>query len=111
MYPLLPPGTFLQVDESKDKIAQGMWRSEFERPVYFVETREGYTCCWCSLKGENIVLQPHSLSPAPVRILRHPQAAEVIGQVVGIALKLGEWRPLEPLSDGKPKSKAHAALN
>jgi len=26
MYPLLPPGTFLQVDESKDKIAQGMWR-------------------------------------------------------------------------------------
>src|ERR1700685_4503736 len=72
MYPLLPPGTFLQVDESKDKIAQGMWRSEYERPIYFVETREGYTCCWCTLKGENIVLQPHSLSPVPVRILRHP---------------------------------------
>jgi transcriptional regulator with XRE-family HTH domain len=111
MYPLLPPGTFLQVDEPKDKIVQGMWRSEFERPVYFVETREGYTCCWCTLKGENIVLQPHSLSPAPVRILRHPQAAEVIGQVVGIALKLGEWRPLEPSADGKLESKVHAALN
>jgi transcriptional regulator with XRE-family HTH domain len=111
MYPLLPPGTFLQVDESKDKIAQGMWRSEFERPVYFVETREGYTCCWCTLKGENIVLQPHSLSPVPVRVLRHPQGAEVIGQVVGIALKLGEWRPLESLSDAKPESKERAALN
>jgi len=26
-----------------------------------------------------------------VRVLRHPQEAEVVGQVVGIALKLGEW--------------------
>jgi len=48
-----------------------------------VETREGYTCCWCTSKDENIVLQPHSLSPVAVRILRHPRDAEVIGQVVG----------------------------
>ncbi len=63
MYPLLPPGTFLQVDESRNKVVAGMWRSELERPIYFVETREGYTCCWCSLKGDQIVLQPHPLSP------------------------------------------------
>ncbi len=63
MYPLLPPGTFLQVDESRNKVVSGMWRSELERPIYFVETREGYTCCWCSLKGDQIVLQPHPLSP------------------------------------------------
>ena len=111
MYPLLPPGTFLQVDESRNKILPGMWRSEYERPIYFVETRDGYTCCWCTLKGDSIVLQPHSLSPVPVRILRHPQSAEVIGQVVGIALRLGEWRPLEALSDSKPDSKERAALN
>jgi hypothetical protein len=111
MYPLLPPGTFLQVDESKNEIVLGMWHSEYERPIYFVETREGYTCCWCTMKGEDIVLQPHSLSPAPVRILKHPQDAEVIGQVVGIALKLGEWRPLESLADSKPDSKERAALN
>ena len=41
MYPLLPPGTFLQVDESRSKVESGMWRSEYERPIYFVETREG----------------------------------------------------------------------
>jgi len=111
MYPLLPPGTFLQVDESKNKIAHGMWRSEYERPIYFVETREGYTCCWCTSKDENIVLQPHSLSPVAVRILRHPRDAEVIGQVVGIALKLGQWCPLESLSEGKPESKERATLN
>ena len=111
MFPLLPPGTFLQVDESRNKIVRGMWRTELERPIYFVETREGYTCCWCSLKGEQIVLQPHPLSPVHVKILRHPQEAEVIGQVVGIALKLGEWLPMEPLTSTKPESKEPAALN
>ncbi|HEX3352248.1 MAG TPA: helix-turn-helix transcriptional regulator [Terriglobales bacterium] len=111
MYPLLPPGTFLQVDESRTKILSGMWRSELERPIYFVETREGYTCSWCSLKGDQITLQPHPLSPVAVRILRHPQEAEVIGRVVGIALKLGEWLPVESLPDSKPAPKERAALN
>jgi transcriptional regulator with XRE-family HTH domain len=111
MFPLLPPGTFLQVDESRNKIVQGMWRTELERPMYFVETREGYTCCWCSLRGEQIVLQPHPLSPVPVRMLRHPQEAEVIGQVVGVALKLGEWIPTDSLAASKPESKVPATLN
>src|ERR1700730_8594910 len=111
MFPLLPPGTLLQVDESRSKIVQGKWRSELERPIYFVETRDGYTCCWCSLRGEQIVLQPHPLSPVPVKILRHPQEAEVIGQVVGIALKLGEWVPMESLPVPKAESKKPATLN
>lgn len=111
MYPLLPPGTFLQVDESRSKIVPGIWRTELERPIYFVETREGYTCCWCSLKGEQIVLQPHPLSPVPVRMMRHPQEAEVIGQIVGVALKLGEWLPTESVTAPKPESKEPPALN
>lgn len=92
MYPLLLPGSFLQIDESKNQVSSGMWRSEYERPVYFVETREGYRCCWCTLKGEQIVLQPHPLSPVAVRVLRHPRDAEVIGQVVGVAMCLGDWQ-------------------
>jgi transcriptional regulator with XRE-family HTH domain len=111
MYPLLPPGTFLQVDEARNKIEQALWRSELERPIYFVETRDGYTCCWCSLKGDDIVLHSHPLSPVPVRVLRHPREAEVIGQVVGIALKLGEWRPVESLPEAKADSKEHVTLN
>jgi transcriptional regulator with XRE-family HTH domain len=111
MYPLLPPGTFLQVDESRNKVVAGMWRSEYERPIYFVETREGYTCSWCSLKGDQIILQPHPLSPAAVRVMRHPQEAEVLGRVVGVALKLGEWLPVESLPDSKPEPKEHAALH
>jgi len=45
MYPLLPPGSFVQVDETRSRVAEGHWRSEYERPIYFVETREGHTCC------------------------------------------------------------------
>jgi hypothetical protein len=88
MYPILPPGSFVQVDESKNKIVEGIWRSEYERPIYFVETRKGYKCCWCSLKNGQITLQPHPLSPEPAQILPHPQEAEVIGQVVGVAMRL-----------------------
>jgi transcriptional regulator with XRE-family HTH domain len=107
MFPLLPPGSFVQVDESKNKVVEGVWRSEYERPIYFVETRDGHTCCWCSMRRDDIILQPHPLSPVPVRILRHPQDAEVLGQVVGVAMKLTEWRAF----DSFPGSKVPAALN
>lgn len=105
MYPLLPPGSFIQIDESRTKVVQGAWRSEYERPIYFVETRAGHTCCWCTMKGnDQIVLQPHPLSPIQIRILRHPQDAEVIGQVVGVAMRLGVWRSVEPSSEQKQRS-------
>ena len=107
MYPILPPGTFVQVDESKTRVAEGAWRSEYERPIYFVETREGYTCCWCTLQQDGLVLQSHPLSPVPVRLLKHPQEAEVIGQVVGVAMRVGEWSTVE----SSPEPRAREALN
>ena len=91
MYPLLLPGSFIQVDESKNRETPAMWRSEYERPVYFVETREGHTCCWCDLKGETLILQSHPLSPVAVRTLKYQREAEVLGQVVGVAMRLGDW--------------------
>ena len=106
MYPILPPGSFVQVDESLNKAAEGTWRSEFERPIYFVETREGYVCAWCHVRRESIVLQPHPLSPVPVRMLRHPQEAEIIGQVVGVAMRLGDWHAPGSLTERK----GHSAL-
>ena len=101
MYPLLLPGSFVQVDEERSRVEEGPWRSEWERPIYFVETREGHVCCWCSLRRGEIVLQSHPLSPVAARILKHPQEAEVIGQVVGVAMRLVGWyapdeRQLQP---------------
>lgn len=89
MHPMLQPGAFVQVDESKRVVVEHRWRSEYERPIYFVETREGFTCSWCSSLPNSLVLLPHPLSPTPVRVLKHPEEAEVIGQVVGVAMRIG----------------------
>jgi len=106
MYPILQPGSFVQVDEAKNKVGEGIWHSEFERPIYFVEMREGFTCCWCSIKRDSIVLQPHPLSHVSVRILRYPQEAEVLGQVIGVAMRLGDWHS----PDFRPAPKVRSAL-
>ena len=107
MYPILPPGSFVQVDESRNKIEEGVvWRSELERPIYFVEMRDGFTCCWCSIRRDSIVLQPHPLSGVPVRVLRYPQEAEVLGQVVGVAMRLGDLH----YSDFQATPKVRSAL-
>lgn len=108
MYPILPPGTFVQIDETKNKVAEGGWRSEYERPIYFVETRNGHTCCWCTLSRQEIILQSHPLSPVTLKVLKYPHQAEVIGQVVGVAMRLGEWRPVYDSSTG---SRGPAVLN
>jgi hypothetical protein len=94
MYPLLPPGSFVQVDETKNRVMEGVWRSEIERPIYFVETRDDYVCSWCQVSRDRIILQSHPLSPVAVRSLKHPQEAEVIGQVVGAAIRFGAWQVL-----------------
>ncbi len=111
MYPLILPGSFVQVDEERSRVEEAKWRSELERPVYFVETREGYICCWCAVRKGEIVLQSHPLSPVQPRILKHPQEAEVIGQVVGVAMRLGGWNsttqqsqsPSPESGEGDPK--------
>jgi transcriptional regulator with XRE-family HTH domain len=111
MYPLLLPGSFVQVDEDRSRVEEKKWHSELERPIYFVETREGHVCCWCSVRRGEIVLQSHPLSPVPARILKHPQEAEILGQVVGVAMRLGElYAPDEPepqrnpaVDEGEPK--------
>jgi hypothetical protein len=108
MYPLLPPGTFIQVDESKDTVTEGLWRTEYERPIYFVETRTGYTCCWCTLGQDDLILQSHPLSPVPSRSLKYPQEADVVGQVVGAAVRLGEWKPI---ADSSRPAREPAELN
>ena len=104
MYPLLLPGTFVQVDERRCRVEEKKWRSELERPIYFVETREGHVCCWCSVRRGEIILQSHPLSSVPARILKHPQEAEVLGQVVGVAMRLGEApAPAEPVQQQSPE--------
>lgn len=88
MTPLLRPGSLVLVDPALRQVRNSGWRNEYERPIYFVEVREGYRCSWCMQEGPRLILQPHSLSPCTPEIRRHPDEAEVIGQVVGVAMRL-----------------------
>jgi transcriptional regulator with XRE-family HTH domain len=88
MEPLLRPGSLLLVDPLLDRVRNTGWKNEYERPVYFVELREGYRCSWCWLEGGELILQPHPLSNCRPTTLRYPDEAEVVGQVVGVAMRL-----------------------
>ena len=89
MYPLIMPGAIVQVDERRREITPpGSWSSEIERPIYFLETRTGFACCWCTRDHEgNIILQPHPLSRVAIRVLRLEEV-EIMGLVVGVAMRL-----------------------
>ena len=90
MYPLVLPGSFMQIDPSQTKVEAGPWGSEYERPMYFVETRDGFLIGWCSLRGSTLSVQSHPLSGREVRSFKHPVEAEIIGRVVGVAMRL-DW--------------------
>lgn len=88
MYPIIAPGSFVQIDESRRRVAAGGWNHEHERPIYFVEHRKGYRCGWCAQRDGFLVVQPHSASDVAPEIFRYPGEADVIGQVVGLAMRL-----------------------
>ena len=89
MHPLLRPGSLVQVDGRLRKVKQSGWTSDYDRPIYLLEMREGYACCWCAQsRKDQLILQPHSLSTVAPRVLRYPDDVEVMGTVVGIAMRL-----------------------
>ncbi len=106
MFPLLLPGSFVQIDESKNKVIETAWRTEYERPIYFVQTRQGYTCCWCGRDGQHTLLVAHPLSPVRTRVLRSERDVEVIGQVVAVAMRL-DWDRESSGSTSKLLSKSN----
>jgi hypothetical protein len=88
MHPVILAGSFLKVDERLTTPSEGPFSSELNRPIYFVETRDGFRCCWCVVKKKCIHLIPHPRSGTEPEVLRYPQEAEIIGQVVGVAMDL-----------------------
>ncbi len=88
MYPIIPPGSFVQIDETRQKVAEGAWTTEYERPVYFLEHRSQFYCGWCSESEESIILQPHPASHVAARAFRYPGEVDVVGQVVGVAKRM-----------------------
>jgi transcriptional regulator with XRE-family HTH domain len=92
--PLIRAGSFVQIDPRQTKITKGVWLSEHDRPVYFTELRDNrYACSWCELDGSHLLLIPSPRSPMPIRQVRYPQDAEIVGRVTVITMRIAAAQP------------------
>ena len=88
LYPLLRPGTFVEIDPEVKKLRSRPIRTEFDRPIYFVDLRNEYACAWCEISDDKLLLLAHPLSPVKTRVVSYPTDAEIIGQVTGVAMRI-----------------------
>ena len=88
LFPLIRPGSLVEIDASQRKISTEKWKTEFDRPVYFVELRNGYVCSWCQVDTRQLIVIPHPHSHQDVRRFDYPSQAEIIGRVPDVAMRI-----------------------
>jgi transcriptional regulator with XRE-family HTH domain len=89
--PMIPAGSIVQIDTQKRAISSRRdWTHEFQRPIYFLTTRDAYVCGWCELDRDSdwLTLVPHPLSPASSRRWKYRKEIENIGRVTFVAIRL-----------------------
>ena len=88
--PMIRAGSIVLIDTQKRSIASRKeWNHEFDRPIYFLLTREGYVSGFCELDRETdwLTVIPHALSFASNRRWRYRKEIEVIGTVVAATIR------------------------
>jgi transcriptional regulator with XRE-family HTH domain len=88
--PMIRAGSIVLIDTQKRAIAgRREWNHEFDRPIYFLMTRQGYTAGFCDLDRETdwLTVIPHALSFESNRRFRMKKEVEVVGTVVGAVLR------------------------
>jgi transcriptional regulator with XRE-family HTH domain len=90
MFPIIRPGSIVQIDQNQRKVLPRAWRDEDDRPIYFVELRGGFLCSWCELSDGYLSAVPHPKSRYEVLRFPYPREAEIVGRVVGVTMRLAE---------------------
>jgi len=88
--PMIRAGSIVLIDTQKRTIASRReWNHEFDRPIYFLMTRDGYATGFCELDKEStwLTLIPHALSFESNRRFRYKKEIEVVGTVVGAVVR------------------------
>jgi len=88
LFPLIRPGSFVQIDPTQKRITRTNWSNEFDRPIYFVELRDSYACSWCELSENRLLLVPHPQSRREVREVRFPSDAGIVGRVTAVSMRI-----------------------
>jgi transcriptional regulator with XRE-family HTH domain len=92
LFPLIRPGSFVEIDSAQRRIESTRWASVFERPIYFLELRDDYACSWCEEKSGSLLLIPFPQSGCRVREVRYPAEAGIIGRVTAVTMRIAEAR-------------------
>lgn len=88
--PMVPPGSMVLIDSEKVAIAgRREWNHEFDRPLYFFMTRQGYLAGFCELdeKREWLTVIPHALSSERNRRWRYRNDIQVVGRIVALSIR------------------------
>jgi transcriptional regulator with XRE-family HTH domain len=89
--PMIPAGSIVHIDTQKRAISTRRdWTHEFQRPIYFLMTRDSYVCGWCELDKASdwLTVIPHPLSPASSRRWKYRSEIETLGRVIVVAIRL-----------------------
>lgn len=84
--PMIPPGSIVLIDtERRSIVSRRKWTHEFDRPIYFLITRNEYVCGFCELDRESewLTVVPHPLSFETSKRWRFKKEIEVLGTVAG----------------------------
>lgn len=93
MYPIIRPGSIVQIDGNQRKILPVEWQNEHDRPIYFVELRQEYICSWCEIRDGHLLAVPYPNAKCEIRRFPYPREAEIVGRVTEVAMRLAEPQP------------------
>lgn len=94
--PMITPGASVLIDTTEHSVAGARdWTNDFNRPIYFLVTREGYYCGYCELDRDKewLTLVPYTLSYARTERWKYRKEIEVIGRVVAVNMRLSTLPP------------------
>lgn len=93
MVPVLRPGSVVLVDTAATDLDDERWTNEHDRPIYFVDVRDGYRCGWFQRRASELIMQPHTLSRCLPESWKLPEQAEIVGRVIGVVMRLNSpWQ-------------------
>jgi transcriptional regulator with XRE-family HTH domain len=96
MFPLIRPGSIVQIDQNQKRVLARGWKDEDDRPIYFVEIRGGFLCSWCELSGGYLSAVPHPKSKCEVLRFAYPREAEIVGRVICVTMRYAELASRAP---------------
>jgi hypothetical protein len=90
LHPMIPAGSIVHIDTGELGIsAKKDWTHEFQRPIYFLKTKDAYFCGWCEIDEDSqwLTLIPHPLSSASSRRWKYGTEVENLGRVIFIVIR------------------------